>query len=219
MLYAFLRLLIVLLAKVLFRIRVAGWEHVPRSGPVILASNHLSFLDPPLIGGACPRSLYFMAKAELFTVPGFSWLIRSLHAFPLRREGADPVALRQALELLRRGMALLLFPEGTRGREGALQPGKPGAGMLAVSSEAPVVPVYIQGSGRAWPRGQRFPRPAPVTVTFGPPLRFDRASGKGKGHYQAVSHAMMAAIGVLKASVEGQSDTGAEPGAKAKAKS
>jgi 1-acyl-sn-glycerol-3-phosphate acyltransferase len=116
----------------------------------------------------------------------------------VRRDGTDPAALRAALKVLQEGRVLLVFPEGTRGEEGKLRPAKPGAGMLAVLSGAPVIPVYISGSGRAWPRGRRWPRPAKVTVTFGPPLRFSAVGAPRKELYEAASREMMAAIARLK---------------------
>jgi 1-acyl-sn-glycerol-3-phosphate acyltransferase len=199
MLYTFLKPLAVALMRLGFRLQGRGGEHVPSTGPVLLVANHSSVLDPPLVGGVTPRPVSFLAKAELFGIPGLGWLIRRLNARPVRREGADPGALRTALKVLQDGGVLLVFPEGTRGEEGVLRPPKAGAGMLAVLSGAAVVPVYIAGSGRAWPRGQRWPRPARVTVTFGPPLRFGAESGTPrKDRYEAASQAMMAAIARLK---------------------
>src|SRR4030095_5479990 len=158
-------------------------------------------LDPPIVGGMCPRQLTFLAKAELFRIPGFRWLIRRLrhppprrgrgHRPPLRREGAAPSALRIAQRALAEGKALLVFPEGTRGEEGFLREAKPGAALLAVQSGATVVPAYVHGTGRAWPRGRRLPRPVKVRVTFGAPLRFERAAGaERKGQYEAASRQM-----------------------------
>jgi 1-acyl-sn-glycerol-3-phosphate acyltransferase len=198
-LYAILKPLAVGIMRLLFRLEAHGTEHVPRRGPVLLVANHSSFLDPPLVGGAAPRPLSFMAKAELFRVPLLGGLIRRLNARPVRREGADAGALRTALRILQDGGLLLMFPEGTRGPEGSLRPAKPGAAMLAVLSGAPVVPVFIRGSGRAWPRGRRLPRPAKVLVTFGPPRVFERRGARGgKADYDAVSREMMAAIGRLR---------------------
>jgi 1-acyl-sn-glycerol-3-phosphate acyltransferase len=199
MLYAILKPLAVLLMRLLFGLRCRGAEHVPATGPVLLVANHVSVLDPPLIGGAAPRQLAFLAKAELFGIPLLGGLIRRLGAQPLRREGGDAGALRTALRVLKGGGALLVFPEGTRGEEGRLGPAKPGAGMLAVRGGAPVIPVYVSGSGRAWPRGRRFPRPANVTVTFGPPLTVTAAGRtNGKDDYEAASRRMMAAIAGLR---------------------
>jgi 1-acyl-sn-glycerol-3-phosphate acyltransferase len=195
-LYAVLKPLALLIMRLLFRLEGRGTEHVPARGPVLLVANHSSLLDPPLVGAVAPRQLSFMAKAELFRVPLFGALIRRLNARPVRREGADAGALRTALRVLQEGGVLLMFPEGTRGPEGALREPKPGAAMLAVMSGAPVVPVFIQGSGRAWPRGRTLPRPAKVRVTFGPPQIFERRDVDGrKRDYEDVSRRMMAAIG------------------------
>ena len=198
MLYAILKPLTVLLARLLFRLKKRGTEHVPPGGPVLLVANHASVLDPPLVGSAAPRQLTFLAKAELFRIPLFGGLIRRLGAHPLRREGGDAAALRMALRILKDGGALLVFPEGTRGEEGRLGPAKPGAGMLAVLGGAPVIPVYVSGSGRAWPRGRRFPRRADVTVTFGPPLPVVAGGVNRKDDYEAASRRMMAAIASLR---------------------
>jgi 1-acyl-sn-glycerol-3-phosphate acyltransferase len=199
MLYAALKPLAVALMRLLFRVEGRGREHVPAHGPVLIVANHCSVLDPPLIGGVCPRPLAFLAKAELFRIPGFGGLIRRLGAHPLRRVGADPSALRTAQRVLAEGKALLVFPEGTRGEEGVLREAKPGAALLAVQSGATVIPTYVSGSGRAWPRGRRLPRPAKVVVTFGAPLRFQRAGGaERKAQYEAASRRMMAAIAELR---------------------
>jgi 1-acyl-sn-glycerol-3-phosphate acyltransferase len=198
-LYGVLKPFAVGLMRLCFRLEGRGAEHVPRAGPVLLVANHSSVLDPPIIGAVCPRELTFLAKAELFGIPGFGALIRRLGARPLRREGADPSALRTAQRVLAEGKALLVFPEGTRGEEGALRAPKPGAALLAVQSGATVVPVYVRGTGRAWPRGRRLPRPAKVMVTFGAPLRFQRPVGADrKAQYEAASRQMMAAIAALR---------------------
>jgi 1-acyl-sn-glycerol-3-phosphate acyltransferase len=200
-LYAFLKPCVAALLRVFFRLRVVGAEHVPPTGPLLLAANHVSLLDPPVVGAAAPRPLQYMAKAELFRVPGLGRLIRWLNAHPVERDGADASALRHALLLLRQGKALLVFPEGTRGVEGRLGPGRPGAGMLAAHSEAPVVPVYVRGTGAVLPRGASRPRRAPITVAFGPPLRFP--GERVKRRYQAISDEIMAGIARLEAGIDG----------------
>ena len=198
MLYAILKPLAVAVMRLLFRLEGRGAHHVPARGPVLIVANHSSLLDPPLVGGMAPRQLSFMAKAELFRVPLFGALISRLNARPVRREGADAGALRTALRVLQEGGVLLMFPEGTRGPEGMLREPKPGAAMLAVLSGAQVVPVFVKGSGRAWPRGQRLPTLAKVMVAFGPPMVFARRSPDGrKMDYEAVSREMMAAIARL----------------------
>lgn len=204
MLYPVVKSLALGLFKCCYRLRVDGQEHIPRQGPVLLASNHVSVLDPPAIAVSATRPLYFMAKAELFDIPLFGALIRRLNARPVRRGGTDPVALRHALRFLEEGQALLVFPEGTRGVEGALGPGRGGAGMLALMSEAPVVPAYIQGTGAALPRGRMIPRPARVRVMFGAPIQFKRKSRQERTEYLAVSNQIMSAIADLKARLDRQ---------------
>ena len=198
MLYRILKPAAVALMRLLFRLEVRGREHVPQSGPVMLVCNHVSVLDPPLVGGASPRELHFMAKEELFRIPLFGRLIAALNARPVRRDGSDSRALKAALRLLGEGRALLVFPEGTRGVEGRLGEAKPGAGMLAVMSGAAVVPVHVSGSGRALPPGRTVPRPAKVRVRFGPPLHFKPARGEErKEEYREATREIMRAIAQL----------------------
>lgn len=204
MLYAILKPIAVALMRLLFRMEVVGRELVPATGPVLIVSNHVSVLDPPLVGGSVPRPVYFMAKEELFRIPVLGRLIRSLNARPVRRDGSDMRALKGSLALLQEGRAILVFPEGTRGMEGEPpRAGRPGVGMLAVLSGAPVVPVYVSGSGAALPRGRALPRPGKVRVTFGPPLSFKR-EGKRAGDegrkeaYREAAQEMMRAIAQLR---------------------
>jgi 1-acyl-sn-glycerol-3-phosphate acyltransferase len=207
MLYAVLKPIAVALMRLFFRLEVVSPGLMPATGPVLIVSNHVSVLDPPFVGAAAPRPLFFMAKEELFRIPLFGRLIRALNARPVRRDGSDTRALKAALAQLEEGRALLVFPEGTRGEEGQpLREGKAGVGMLAVLSGAPVVPVYVSGTGAALPRGRSVPRPARVRVTFGPPLHFKR-DGRGgkragddgrKEAYREAAQEMMRAIGQLR---------------------
>jgi 1-acyl-sn-glycerol-3-phosphate acyltransferase len=200
MLYTFLKPIAVALMRLFFRLEARGREHVPREGALLLVSNHVSVLDPPLVGGATPRKLYFLAKEELFRIPIFGRLIHAVNARPVRRDGSDSRALKSTLRLLGEGKAILIFPEGTRGRgDGRLGEGKPGAGMLAVMSGAAVVPVYVSGTDRALPRGATLPRPAKVRVRFGPPLHFKAGrDDRRKEQYREASAEMMRAIGQLR---------------------
>jgi 1-acyl-sn-glycerol-3-phosphate acyltransferase len=198
-LYAFLKPIAVFLMRAWFGLRVRGAEHVPARGPALIVSNHQSILDPPVIGGAARRQIYFLAKAELFRIPMFGSLIRALHARPVRREGSDPGALRTAAQLLGEGKALLVFPEGTRSLNGRLGEGKPGVGMLAVTSGAPVVPVYVSGTLEALPKGSAWPRRSQVSVSFGPALHFKPRNGAGrKERYREAAIEMMRGIAELK---------------------
>src|SRR5207249_3066242 len=204
-LYAILQPLSYGLLRLVFRYRATGVEHVPKAGPALLAANHQSFFDPAAVGAAAPRPLDYMAKAELFRVPLLGGLIRRLNAHPVDRSGSDSTAMRLALRLLEEGRALVVFPEGTRGEEGRLRPAHAGTGMLAALSGAPVVPVFVSGTGRVLPRGARTPRLARITVTYGTPLRFARE--RGKARYRAISDDIMAAIDRLRGGA------GIEPGA------
>jgi 1-acyl-sn-glycerol-3-phosphate acyltransferase len=153
--------------------RVFGEENIPESGPAILASNHISYLDPPAIGCAIHRECWFVAKSQLFSLPLLGPLLPKLHAFPVRRGTADRSAIRRCLELLGEGALVVIFPEGTRSRDGRLMPAEPGIGIVALSSKAPVVPVALTGTDKALPRNSPILRPAPITVRIGRPITFD----------------------------------------------
>ncbi len=182
---------------------VRGREHVPPTGAVIVASNHISFWDPPLVGTAAVRELHFLAKGELFETPVLGPLIRAYNALPIRRGVADMRGLTKAMDVLRAGRALIVFPEGTRARDGELHDARPGVGMLAVATDARVVPVYISGSNQ--PRKWLF-RLGRLRVWFGPPRTWRELAGPdaelepGRALYQSVSAGLMREIAALKAS-------------------
>jgi len=197
MLYTLVRALALLALKVLCRLQVAGREHVPAQGAIILAANHVSNVDPVVVGCAVRRKLHYMAKEELFRHPVFAWFLRRIQVFPISRGQADPSAFKRSLALLRSGEALLVFPEGTRGDGRHLQPGRPGAGMLALRSRCPVAPIYLEGTAAVMPRGARVPRPAAVRVWIGTPLVFQQPAGEGREPYEAVSQEIMDGIARL----------------------
>jgi 1-acyl-sn-glycerol-3-phosphate acyltransferase len=172
------------------RLRREGYEHVPPRGPTLIVSNHVSQMDPPLAGAAAlPRRLHFMAKSELFRFRPLGWYISRLGAFPVVRGGADREAMRTAREVLARGDALIMFPEGTRTTTGMLRPPFPGAGSLALEPGVAVVPCAIWGSQRAL---------GPVRVVFGPPLDLsDLAEGPRGERSREAARRMMAAIAAL----------------------
>ncbi|MCR4399974.1 MAG: lysophospholipid acyltransferase family protein [Syntrophomonadaceae bacterium] len=157
----------------LFRWRVEGEEHIPRTGPVILAANHLSNWDPILVGAACSRPVHFMAKEEMFRSRWLAWLLTRIHAFPVRRGSADRRALRTALDRLAQGEVLGIFPEGTRSKTGELARPQPGIAMLALRSGAPVVPVACIGSDRVLPLGWK----RPLLVRVGEPICYEELYG------------------------------------------
>src|SRR5215211_3667113 len=155
-----------------FRISRNGRQHIPAEGGVLLASNHRSFLDPFVIGCCLRRPVFFVAKQELFKHRLIGWFLNCMGAFPIRRGESDEESMKTALALLERGDAVVIFPEGTRIRRGALGKAKRGVGRLALQSGAPVVPVAVHGSEHAR-RGWIF-RPVKVKLRIGRPLTFPR---------------------------------------------
>ena len=162
--YRVSRLICVAGSRIFFRLRTWGLENVPLEGGVILASNHQCYLDPPL--GACliRRQCRFLARSSLFRFGPFAWLIRNVGAVPLERGESDAAGLRRAVELLKGGALLMLFPEGTRTRDGALGEVQAGAAVIALRAGVPVVPTFIHGAFDAWPRTRKLPRPRRVGV-------------------------------------------------------
>ncbi len=156
----------------LFRLRRHGMENIPRAGATLIVCNHLSTKDPPLVGmAALPRFVHFMAKAELFRRPAIARVLRGVGAFPVERGTGDRDAIRFARDLLGRGDAMIMFPEGTRSRDGALRPFFSGAGMLALEPGVTVIPAAIWGSQA---------RLARVQVVFGAPIDLSDITGGSK---------------------------------------
>ncbi len=167
MFYSFLKVVLYVLAKVILRLEISGTENIPQNGPVVIASNHLSLLDPPIIGVAATRKIHFMAKQELF-VPILGSIYRTLGAFPVRRGAADRNAIKFGIDLLLAEKVLAIFPEGTRSKNGQLGKAEPGALMMAGKARAVIVPTAVSGTnlrsnGRVWPK---------VKVKFGKPIYF-----------------------------------------------
>ncbi len=188
--YRLHRILIGGLFRLYFRIRGEGQEEIPREGPLILAANHSSLLDPIAIGVVCPRQIAAIAKEELWSSWFLRWWLNRMEATPIRRGESDSGSLRAALEVLGHGKALLVFPEGTRSRDGTIGSMKAGVGLLARRSRAPVVPIYVSGTFLALPRNKVFPRPARVRVCFGRALTteaLDRIPSD-RGGYEQIVH-------------------------------
>jgi len=191
--YKTARVLTTLTVKPLFRLRVEGSENIPKEGPILIASNHLSVLDPVVLAYGVPRPVAFVAKAELFRLPVLSWIIPRLYAIPLERGAGDLAAVKAAIRALREGLAFGIFPEGTRSRTGKLQPFKTGAAAIA----ALVVPAAVIGTDKAWPVG-KGPRPfTPVRVRYGEPLDFSHVKLDKKSLLEAtreLEHAVRALL-------------------------
>jgi len=155
----------------LYRVRRTGMENIPTEGPIILAPNHQSHLDPPLVGSCCPRRMSYMARASLFHFAPFAWLIRSFGAFPIDREAGRGIAgVKETLRRLKDGHVIMMFPEGTRTPDGRIHPFRSGIRTLAVRSDAVIVPVAIEGAYQAWPRWRMFPRLGTIHIHYGEPL-------------------------------------------------
>jgi len=188
LLHSVIRSVVAPLGRAVFRPVVEGRHNVPKTGPVILAANHLSFVDSFVIPIVAPRPVAFLAKAEYFRAPGVTgWLLRTglsaISALPVPRgeHRAAQAALDLALDVLSEGKAFGIHPEGSRSRDGRLYRGRTGVAWLAFASGAPVVPVALVGTDRMQPVGTRFPRPVRITVRFGEPLYFKMSNGAAAG--------------------------------------
>lgn len=168
--YRVIQTLCWLVGVVAFGVRCRGQRYVPPRGGALLLSNHQSHLDPVLLGMACQRRLNFLARETLFAFGPFGWLIRSLDAIPIDREGLGLSGLKETLRRVRDDEIVLIFPEGTRSRDGEIVPLKGGFAALARRARVPLVPVGIEGAFQALPRHRRFPRPGTIEVVFGQPL-------------------------------------------------
>lgn len=193
------------LFKFYFRWRVYNPERVPLAGPVILASNHASYLDPPLVGAGLKRDINYLARESLFRFPIVGWVLQSWNCVPVDRDGGGAAGLKGILDRLLKGYGIILFPEGTRTRDGTLQAARSGIGLVIIKSDAVVVPVRTFGTFEAYGRHMRFPHPRQIAVKYGEPMRFEalRAEAKNcsrarlKEIYQQVADEVMAAIARL----------------------
>lgn len=186
----------------MFGFRVINAQVIPKTGPVIVACNHISYCDPPVVGSAIPREVCFLAKEELFRNPVFAWLIRRYNAIPLKRSVGDLGAIRKAVDILSQGKALLMFPEGTRSLSGKLLKPKLGIGMIAMLASCPIVPAHVGGTNKI---GKAFLRKCRLEVRFAEPvmpmsLRFP--SDDNKARFAYIAEEVMKRIESL--SLEGQ---------------
>ena len=161
------------LCRLYFGLELLGVEHIPADGPLIIAPNHQTFADPPLVTIPVRRPVYYMAWDRLFRIPAFGWFIRRLRAFPVDVEATDRRAMREVIRILREREAVMIFPEGERSLDGRLTAFKSGAFRLAVSLRVPVLPVTIAGAHESWPPGRALPKPGNVTITYHAPVVVD----------------------------------------------
>lgn len=182
-------------------LRVSGVENVPRRGRCIVVANHASYVDPVVLGSACPRRLRFMITRPIYRMLRLRWFYYLMGSIPVDPDNPDPRALRAVLRVLNDGGSIGIFPEGQRMVDGRLGAGKAGVSLLAARSGAPVVPVAILGARAVMPVGSGFPRPKRIEVRFGSPLRFSCAESRRptRAELAGFAESIMSAIGELMA--------------------
>ncbi|HUZ49282.1 MAG TPA: lysophospholipid acyltransferase family protein [Candidatus Dormibacteraeota bacterium] len=185
------------ISRILWRAQATGVEHVPLDGPLIVACNHVSYLDPPVMGSFCPRQIHFMAKKQLFDIPVLGAAIRAVGAYPVDREGTPTAAIKRSVEVLRTGGCIGIFPEGTRNLEGDVE-ARQGVALLASLGKAPVVPACIVGSNHARSLGK-------IKVAFGTPLRLPSDRKATRDDLAKFTDDVMSAIRALAENIGGNS--------------
>lgn len=187
MIYKICRFISFVIVSLLFEIKVSGKENIPKTGAFILASNHISNLDPVILGVVCPKCLNYIAKKELFRGRFWAFFFDRLNCIPVKRDCMDIFALKEAMKRVAGGKALLFFPQGRRGVVKAETKAQPGIGFLVSKSDAPVVPAFITGTDQAMPKGTRFPKPVEISVVFGRQIYIERRETP----YQEISDIIM----------------------------
>ncbi len=185
-----------------FRWQVYHPERVPMTGPVVLACNHQSFLDPPLVGSGVKRDINYMARKSLFNHPIAAWALNAVNAVPVDRDGGGAAGLKAILDRLKAGGGIVLFPEGTRSKDGNLQPARSGIGLVVAKSTAPVVPIRVFGTFNAQWKRIKLLRPPRVGIKYGRPLQFEKLRAEAKDCekarlkeiYQEIADEIMAEI-------------------------
>ncbi len=201
MTYFISRLIYKVLLKILFKFEVKGSENLPQKGPFIIASNHASLIDPAVVGVAChTMPVTFMAKRELFDVPVFGRWVKAVGCLPVERNSGNFRPLKIAVQKLREGGTVGIFPEGRRSPDGQLQKPEAGIGLLASKSEAPIVPIYLSGTDKALAKGKKFITPCKVTAKFGKIIGIERTTtpSERRKAYESIGKKAMDAISRLK---------------------
>ncbi len=184
-----------LLTRIGFNLRCYGRENLIEDGPAILASNHQSYLDPPLIGCVHRREIHYLGRSTLFSNPLFGALLRAVNVVPVDRDRGDVGAIKTIIRIIKEGNRAIIFPEGTRSIDGRPQRAKAGLGMVIARTLAPVVPIRIFGSFTALPKNGRL-RLCPIAIVVGTPMRFtgEQVEAKGRESYQQFSDEVMESI-------------------------
>jgi 1-acyl-sn-glycerol-3-phosphate acyltransferase len=197
-LYRFFHTLFGTIARGAFQYRAYGQENIIEEGPAIMAANHQSYFDPPLVGITCKNELYYLARKTLFEKKLLGPIISRVNALPVDLSRGDLAAFRSILKLLQEGHRTVIFPEGTRSLTGQIQKARPGIGMIIARTLAPVVPMRIFGSFEAWPKGGKI-KPHPITVVVGKPIRFkkDDFPAHNREVYQKISEQVLDAVAAL----------------------
>ncbi|MBI5188701.1 MAG: 1-acyl-sn-glycerol-3-phosphate acyltransferase [Nitrospirae bacterium] len=195
-LYWFFRAIFYIFLKVFNRLEVIGSKNVPDKGGVIVAANHVSYLDPLVIGAALKRRATYMAKQELFKIPLIGIFVKSF-SFPVNRDRPQPSTIKEAVSRLKEGELIVIFPEGGRSVDGSLLDAKRGVGIIAAISRMPVVPALIEGTEKALPAGRKFLRPAKIKVIFGTPIEVKKEE-KDRHFQEGISRDIMETIKNLK---------------------
>ena len=201
MIYFLSRLFYKALLKTVFGLEIIGKGNLPKKGPYIIVSNHVSYADPAVVGVACNTSFVtFMAKRELFEVPVFGSWVKAVGCIPIERYSGSPAPLKKAVKKLKAGGVLGMFPEGTRSPDGSFRKAQPGIGIIVLKSGAPVIPCYIEGSREALPVGKKWPVPHKIRATIGKPVDIPEslALGEKRKVYESVGEKVMEAISRLK---------------------
>lgn len=198
-LYGFLWVLARVVAWICFRYRVEG--EVPRTGGLLIAANHASYLDIPLLGCGMSRRAWYLGRNDLFPIPILNGILRALGWIPVRLGRLDREAFGKAIKLIRAGNVVVIFPEGGRSRDGDLRPPKAGIGVIVSQTGCPVVPAYLKGTFDVLPMGARWPRFSRVSVRFGAPIQFETGNQKERAEtkqfYQRVSRTVIEHIAAL----------------------
>lgn len=206
MLYTISHAIVKVLGRLLLRLRVIGAEQIPKTGPILFAPNHVSYLDIPLLGAMIDRPLHFMGKSSLFRGRFVGRIYRKLNGFPIKKGARSRAGLMEAVRRLKHGHCVVMYPEGGRSISGGLQEPMPGIGMIVAMSGAKVIPVYLAGTDKVLPVGAWMIRIHPVTVFIGEPLDFTEQIQKeyGKELFLQISRTVMEQIVKLEAQAAGK---------------